>query len=77
LSKELKFLEAINGLMCSEGATIDFAQCQTAHPETRNFFEGIFGDDVDIILYDLNVKWTWGKPKEVPIKDCKGKVGCQ
>lgn len=71
LSREEQFLSTIKGLMCREGASIDFAQCQTEHPDTRKFLEQVFGDDVDVILYDLNVRWEWGKPKEVPIKDCK------
>ncbi|MEI7901622.1 MAG: RHS repeat-associated core domain-containing protein, partial [bacterium] len=67
-NREHDFLVAVSGLMCRNGAVIRFAQCQTEHPETRKFLEEIFGDDVTVILYELDVKWKWKMPVEVPIE---------
>jgi RHS repeat-associated protein len=69
-SREHDFLVAVSSLMCRKEGTIRFAQCQTEHPETRKFLERIFGDDVAIVLYDLDVKWKWGLPTEVPVECC-------
>ena len=67
-NREKDFLISLSKLMCKEGAKIRFAQCQTEHPETRKFLERIFGEDVDVILYELDVKWQWGFPKEVEVE---------
>jgi RHS repeat-associated protein len=69
-NREKDFLISLSKLMCKEGAKIRFAQCQTEHPETRKFLERIFGEDVDVILYELDVKWQWGFPKEVEVEYC-------
>ena len=68
--REHDFLVAVASMMCRKEGIIRFAQCQTEHPETRKFLEKIFGDDVAIILYDLDVKWKWGLPTGVPVECC-------
>ena len=57
--KPIEFLEAVNGLLCSSGATVEFVQCNVAHEaESADkilFFLAAYLPDAEEIILHTSV----------------------
>jgi len=66
---EKEFLEEIGRYLCSDNATVRFVYCSSGAGEKgkrlREWLENVLNRNVNVVLYDTGVKWSWGTVRKV------------